>query len=105
LGYDLMIEATSVYSEQQYHLAQIPNNLMMCFFINSSLIKLSHNPKEPGLVKKIEEALEAILASNLRTYLFIAFDLKDVAGRKHTRTLEHLDKGQKVVSYMLCRTN
>ena len=24
-----MIEATSVYSEQQYHLAQIPNNLMM----------------------------------------------------------------------------
>jgi len=78
---------------------------MMCFFINRSLIKLSENAKQPEIVKKIEEALEAILASNLRTYLFIAFDLKDVAGRKHTKTNEHLDKGQKVVSYMLCRTN
>ena len=54
---------------------------------------------------KIEEALDAILASNMRTYLFISFDLQFMNGSKHTATYEHLDKGQQVVSYMLVRTN
>ena len=66
-----IVLSNNVISEQNFHIVSLINNVIMIFHIDTNLIKLSYNPKEPGLRKKIEEALAAIMYSNFATHVFL----------------------------------